>query len=470
VFFCRRIRRTGSGLANKLLYLTNLNKEMEFIIILLLIILNGVFAMFEIALVSSRRTRLEEKAEAGNRSAKIALGLLDNPQEFLSTIQIGITLIGIISGAYAGIAIAGQVKPALQGIPALAPAAEFLSVALTIAVVTYLAIVIGELVPKSIALQHPETITLALTPFMKALAYIGYPLVWFLSFSTRGILKVFRLKPGDTPPITEEELRLMLKQGSKYGVIEKHESEMITEVFRFGSKTAFSIMTPKIDVRWLDLTDSPEEIMQVITETGYSRYPVCEGSLDQIKGVVAVKDILRARSNNEPFNLPALVTEPLFVPESLPASQVLERFRERKIHIAFVVDEYGGTEGMITLHDLIEHILGDLPELLDKEPPDYEKKEDGSYVINGSMNFWEFADLLELAEMDEEEFEEESRKYSTVGGLAMNILNAIPRVGDSFLFREYFIRVLEMDGNRVAKLSVRHQPSSPDGGQAGKEA
>jgi putative hemolysin len=229
-------------------------------------------------------------------------------------------------------------------------------------------------------------------------------------------------------------------------------------------------MTPKIDVRWLDMTDSPEEIMQVITETGYSRYPVCEGSLDQVKGVVAVKDILRARSNNEPFNLPALITEPLFVPESLPASQVLERFRERKIHIAFVVDEYGGTEGMITLHDLIEHILGDLPELLDKEPPDYEKKEDGSYVINGSMNFWEFADLLELAEMDEEEFEEESRKYSTVGGLAMNILNAIPRVGDSFLFRDYIIRVLEMDGNRVAKLSVRHQPSSPDGDEAGKEA
>ncbi len=432
---------------------------MEFIILLFLVLLNGVFAMYEIALVSSRRTRLEEKAEAGSRSAKMALGLLDKPQEFLSTIQVGITLIGIISGAYAGITIAHRFEPVLAGIPWLAPAASFLSVAIVVALVTYLSVVLGELVPKSIALEHPERLTLALTPLMKGLAYLCYPLVWFLSFSTRGILKIFRLKPNPMPPITEEELKLMLKQGSEYGVIEKHESEMITEVFRFGSKTAFSIMTPKIDIRWINLTDPTPKILQAISETGYSRYPVCDGSLDHVKGIVAVKDILRARNNDAPVDLTQLLTEPLFVPESMPALQVLERFRERRIHIAVVVDEYGGTEGMITLHDLIEHILGDLPELLDKEPPDYQKAEDGSYLVNGSMNFWEFADMLELPEMDEEEFEEESRQYSTVGGLAMNILSAIPKVGDTFTFKDHFFRILEMDGNRVARLSVVPQPS-----------
>jgi putative hemolysin len=436
---------------------------MVFVILLLLILLNGVFAMFEIALVSSRRTRLEEKAEAGSRSARMALALLDNPQEFLSTIQIGVTLVGIISGAYAGIKIADRFEPMLSSVAWLEPAAPVLSVVLVIALVTYLSVVFGELVPKSIALEHPERLTIALTPIMRAVAFLAYPLVWFLSFSTRAILKIFRLKPNPLPPITEEELKLMLKQGSEYGVIEKHESEMITEVFRFGSKTAFSIMTPKIDIKWLNIDDTTDEILKTLSETGYSRYPVCQDSLDVVKGIVAVKDILRSSHAREPLDLALLLTEPLFVPESMPALQVLERFRERRIHIAIVVDEYGGTEGMITLHDLIEHILGELPELLDKEPPDYQKAEDGTYIVNGSMNFWEFADLLELAEMDEEEFEEESRQYSTVGGLAMNILHAIPRVGDTFTFKDHFFRILEMDGNRVARLSVTPQaPASAE--------
>lgn len=432
---------------------------MEFIIILLLILLNGIFAMFEIALVSSRRTRLEEQAEAGKKGAKMALKLLDNPQEFLSTIQIGITLIGIISGAYAGVEIADKITPYLESAGFLAPAASILSITLVIAVVTYFSIVLGELVPKSIALEHPEKITIALTPFMKGLATIAFPLVWFLSFTTKGFLRLFRLKPNPVPPITEEELKLMLKQGSEYGVIEKHESEMITEMFRFGSKTAFSIMTPKIDIRWMDIHDPKEQILGIISEKGYSKYPVCDGSLDKVVGIVAVKDILPL-INSEVFDLRAILTEPLFVPESQAASAILERFREKKIHYAIVVDEYGGTEGLITLHDLIEHILGDLPDIQDKEPPDYQKKEDGSYIINGSMNFWEFAELLELPEMDEEEFEEEARQYSTVGGLAMVMLNRIPVAGDHFLFKEHEFRILEMDGNRVAKMSVKPVPLS----------
>lgn len=436
---------------------------MEYLILFILILFNGMFAMYEIALVSSRRSKLEEKAEEGRKGARIALNLLDNPEEFLSTIQIGITLIGIISGAYSGVAIASDLVPYIEHIAWLAAIAPFLSIALVVAVVTYLSIVLGELVPKSIALEHPEAITIALTPFMKGLANVSYPLVWFLSFSTRGILKLLRIRRSTAPPITEQELKLLLKQGSEYGVIEKHESEMITEVFRFGNKTAFSMMTPKIDIKWIDVSLPREEVVRFISLAGYSKYPVCDGSVDKVLGIVAVKDILKHIESDEEYNLRNILSNTLFIPEGLPASDVLDKFREQKIHIAIVVDEYGGTEGLITLHDLIEHILGDLPDLTDKEPPDYIQKEDGSYMINGSMNFWELADLLEFPEIDEEEFEEESRQYSTVGGLAMNILNTIPKEGDIFTFNEFTFEVVKMDGNRVAELHVT--PSKkPDNG------
>jgi putative hemolysin len=427
---------------------------MEFIVIILLILLNGVFAMYEIALVSSRRTRLEEKADEGNKGAARALKLLDHPQEFLSTIQIGITLIGIISGAYSGVAIAEHLTPFIAAFPALANLASFLSIAIVIAIVTYFSILVGELVPKSIALEHPETITIALTPFMRFMATITYPLVWVLSISTKALLKLFRLKPNSSPPFSEEEIRLMLKQGSESGVIDKHESEMITEVFRFGSKTAFSIMTPRIDIKWIDVNQPREETLQMIASAGYSKYPVCEGSVDKVIGIVAVKDILRIIEQEEEFNLLPILSETLFLPESQPASAVLDKFREKKIHIAIVVDEYGGTEGLITLHDLVEHILGDLPDLLDKEPPDYQENEDGTYIVNGSMNFWEFADLLDFPEMDDEEFEEESRQYSTVGGLAMHILGSVPAKGDTFAFHEFRFTIMEMDGKRVSKVHV----------------
>ncbi|HNW77175.1 MAG TPA: hemolysin family protein [Bacteroidales bacterium] len=433
---------------------------MEYIIILLLILLNGVFAMYEIALVSSRRTHLEEQAESGKKGARTALKLLDNPQEFLSTIQIGITLVGIISGAYAGVEIADKLTPFIASIPFLASAATFISVAVVIFLVMYLSIVLGELVPKSIALQYPEKITIALTPLMRGFAWLSYPLVKFLSFSTKSILNFLHLKHSPAPPITEEELKLMLKQGSEYGVIEKQESEIITEMFRFGAKTAFSIMTAKVDIRWMDVHDSREKVMEIIKSKGYSKYPVCDGSLDKVIGIVGVKDILPVL-NNEPFDLRPLVSAPLFVPESQAASTILEKFREKKIHIAIVVNEFGGTEGLITLHDVIEHILGDLPDILDKEPPDYQRKDDGSYVINGSMNFWEFAELLDLPEIDDEEFEEESRQYSTVGGLAMVMLNSIPRPGDSFVFKNHEFRITEMDGNRVARMTVTPLPE-PD--------
>jgi len=432
---------------------------MEFLILALLILISGVFSMYEIALVSSREIRLQEKAENGSRGAKIALNQISNIEAFLSTMQIGITLTSILAGAYGGIAITQKIIPYLQGIPVSPDILHGLTVVLVMTLVTYFTLVFGETVPKSIAFRNPELITVACAPLMKGIATILHPLVWVLSISTKGIMRLFGVKSETEPHITAEELKLMIRQSSEHGVIDKQESEIIKDVFRFGAKTAFSIMTPRIDIRWIDINQSSEKILNFIYEMGYSKYPVCDGSLDKVKGILAVKDIIiKLLKDDQVLDIATILSDPLYLPENLPASDVLEKFREQKNHIAIVVDEYGTVEGLISLHDLVEHILGDLPDYTDKEPPDYQQKSDGSYVVKGSMNFWEFAEMLDMPDLDEEMFEEEARNFSTVGGLAMYVLNNIPREGDQFQFKDFDFRILEMDGNRVAKLFVRKHP------------
>jgi len=428
---------------------------MEFLILAILIVISGVFSMYEIALVSSRESRLQERAEDGSKGATTALRLLSRIEDFLSTMQIGITLASILAGAYGGVAITGKVLPYLDGLHMDPDLLYRITLTVVVILVTYFTLVFGETVPKSIAFKHAESITIALAPLMDGFAKALRPLVWILSISTRGIVKLFGVKGETDPHITEEELKLMIRQSSEHGVIDKQESEIIKDVFRFGSKTAFSIMTPRIDIRWLDLKMNREEILNFIHEMGYSKYPVGDGSLDQLKGILIVKDLIEMLRSDAPCDLGPLLSDPLFVTESMSASDLLEKFREQKIHIAIVVDEYGSVEGLITLHDLVEHILGDLPDLTDKEPPDYEEHPDGSFTISGSMNFWEMADMLEIPDLDDEEFEEEARNFSTVGGLAMYTLGRIPEINDHFHFGGYEFAVLEMDGNRVAELSAR---------------
>ncbi|MBE0648160.1 MAG: HlyC/CorC family transporter [Bacteroidales bacterium] len=436
---------------------------MEFFILGILIFISGIFSMYEIALVSCRESRLQEKAEAGLAGAKIALGQLKNIEDFLSTMQIGITLASILAGAYGGVAITAKFLPYLQGLNLDPNLLYRITLSLVVTLVTYFTLIFGETVPKSIAFKHSEPITIALAPFMKGVAKVLHPLVWILSMSTKGIMKLFGVKNSPETHITEEELKLMIRQSSEHGVIDKQESEIIKDVFRFGAKTAFSIMTPRIDIRWIDLAMNKDEILSLINEMGYSKYPVGEGSLDQIKGILVVKDLIGLLHSGDIVDLTSILSEPLYVTENMPASDILEKFRERKIHIAIVVDEYGTVEGLITLHDLVEHILGDLPDLTDKEPPDYEQNEDGSYIISGSMNFWELADMLEIPDLDDDEFEEEARNFSTVGGLAMYTIGSIPQVNDHFKFGGYDFTILEMDGNRVASLSAHHSRHTPEG-------
>jgi len=435
---------------------------MEFFVLGVLILINGIFSMYEIALVSCRESRLQEKAEEGSKGAKIALVQLTEIEIFISSIQIAITLAGILSGAYGGVAITAKILPYLQGLQMDPDLLYRISLAVVVTLVTYFTLVFGETVPKSIAFKHPEAITIALAPFMKGVASTLHPFVWILSISTKGIMKIFGVRNGTEYHITEDELKLMIRQSSEHGVIDKHESEIIKDVFRFGNKTAFSIMTPRIDIRWIDQSMNLADILGLINEVGYSKYPVGAGSLDQVKGILVVKDLIGILHSGDAPDLSSILSEPLYVPENMPASDILEKFRERKIHIAIVVDEYGTVEGLITLHDLVEHILGDLPDLTDKEPPDYEEKPDGSYIISGSMNFWELADMLEIPDLDDEEFEEEARNFSTAGGLAMYTLGTIPEVEDHFTFGGYDFTVLEMDGNRVASLAahpVKNQPN-----------
>lgn len=427
---------------------------MEFFILGILIVISGIFSMYEIALVSSRETRLQEKAEHGSNGAKIALGQLDNIEDFLSTMQIGITLASILAGAYGGVEITAKVLPYLGFLPFEAEMIARITVVLVVILVTYFTLVFGETVPKSIAFKHPEVITIRLAPSMKMVSIVLHPLVWILSMSTKGIMRIFGVQTGTDPHITEEELKLMIRQSSEHGVIDKQESEIIKDVFRFGAKTAFSIMTTRIDIRWIDLNMDKEQVLDLIQDAGYSKYPVCVGSLDELKGILVVKDLIKLLHAGSKFDMASIISEPLYVPENMPAQDVLEKFREQKIHIAIVVDEYGSVEGLITLHDLVEHILGDLPDLTDNEPPDYEKNEDGTYAVTGSMNFWELAELLDMPDLDNEDFEEEARNFSTVGGLAMYQLETIPQPDDQFDFGGYSFTVTAMDGNRVALLHV----------------
>jgi putative hemolysin len=426
---------------------------MEIFIITILLLINGVFAMYEIALVSARKSRLEEKSKFGNIGAKTALKLLREPEKILSAIQVGITLVGIVSGAYGGIAFAEDIAPFFTNLPSLAPYAHTLAVIIVVGLITYFSLIIGELVPKTIALNNPESIAIFLSPTMNIVGKVAYPVIWFLSVSTKLVLKLFGIKSKVESPVTEEELRILLKQGSEHGVIEKEESDIINEVIRFGDKRASMLMTHRLDVDWIDNTDGTDEILAFALGSSHSRLPVCHKTVDDVKGVVAIKDLLVWYINHQTLNFDEIITYPVYIPEQLPAIKVLELFRETRNHFGIVVNEYGSMEGIITLHDVTENIMGDLPAIEDEDEPDVFRREDGSYLIDGSMMLEDVKDLLELHTLFEKG--EEEVNINTIGGLAMFKLNRIPKTGDKFAIRGKHFEIVDMDGNRVDKLLVK---------------
>ena len=422
----------------------------DILIILLLIVANGLFSGAEIAIISARRYRLEQLSEKGDRSARVALRLAESPNQFLSTVQIGITLIGILTGAVGGATVTRQLDSLLERLPVLAPYSEGLSFALVVAVITYLSVVIGELVPKRLALASPERLACAMAPSMRWLSRVSGPVVHLLSNSTEALMKLLGVSTTSEPDITEDEIKAMIRQGADSGVFEEVEHDMVQRVLRLGDRTIKTLMTPRTDICWLDLEESLETSLQEILESTHSRFPVGRGSLDDCLGVVRVRNLLSAKITGQSINLEELLQPPLFVAESTRALSVLEHFKRSGIHIALVTDEFGGVEGLVTLNDLMEGIVGDLPSVDDEDGPLVVTREDGSLLVDGGLDLDAFAELID---QDIFGIDQEGR-YHTLAGFVMHVLERIPREADHFEWQGYRFEVLDMDGKRVDKLLV----------------
>ncbi len=422
------------------------------LIIFILLLLNGVFAMFEIAMVSSRRARLQERASRGSNGAKTALKLLKDPDKMFSAIQVGITLIGIVNGALGGISFADDLTPHIASIQGLEKYAPTISMLIVIGLITYLSLVIGELVPKSLAMNNAEPIAVFLSPAMNMLRRVMYPVVWLLSVSTKLILRLFGVRKKNEPPVTEEELRMMLKLGSESGIIHKEESKLMHEVLRFGDKKAVQVMTQRHDVDVIDIHSSEEQILEMAEKTAFSKLLVVDSSIDNIVGVVAVRDIQTKYISEKNIRLQDIITEPVYIPEQMLAVRMIELFQRTKNHFGVVVDEYGTMSGIITLHDLIENIMGDLPLIDDVYEPEIIQREDGSWLADGTMLWSELAEKLNVKVPPEEA--DLLSGINTIGGYAMVKLNKIPAAGDVFHAAGFRFEIVDMDGKRVDKMLI----------------
>lgn len=428
----------------------------EVIIILLLIIANGIFAMTETAVVSSRRVRLERKAQQGNAGAKTALELVSEPTPLLSTIQIGITLIGIFNGAFGGATIADVLADHLAHIPALAPYSGALSLAIVVTLITFLSLIIGELVPKRLALNNPEGIASVVAKPMVVFSRLVAPMVKLLVFSTNLALKLLRIPPATEPTVTEEEVRLLIKQGAEAGTFDKVEEDMVQQIFRLSNLRATALMTPRTQVVWLDLEDDLQKNLQIIRDNPYSSFPVARGDLDEIVGLVYTRDLFSSLMEKGEVNLEKLARQPLFVPESMKAFKVLELFKKTGTHEAIVQDEYGGVAGFITLHDLLEEIVGDMPLYHEREEPLIIQREDGSWLLDGMLPIDEFKELFNLTHLPHED----EVVYYTLGGFVTSYLGSIPQASQSFQWNGLKFEIVDTDRARVDKVLVQQIDNS----------
>jgi putative hemolysin len=420
----------------------------EALVILLLIILNGVFAMSEIAVVSARKTRLEQWANEGDGKARAALELANAPNQFLATIQIGITLIGILAGAFGGATIARAIAVGLDEIPIVAPYSRPVSLAIVVLIITFLSLIVGELVPKRLALNSPERIASTMATPMRALARLASPVVYVLDLSTDAILRVLGMRPVVEPPVTEEEIRALIAQGTQAGMFEEAEQEMVERVFRLGDRRVSAVMTPRTEIVWVDSEAPLEEIQQTIAQSTHSRILVAQGSLDDVLGVVHAKELLLPLLRGEPLDLTAILRQPLYVPESMRALEVLELFKQSATHIALVIDEYGGVQGLVTPSDILEAIVGDLPEPGEQVDPLAVQREDGSWLLDGMLSIDDFKELFHLGRLPDED----QGVYQTLAGFVIMQLGRIPAVSDHFEWGGLRIEVVDMDGNRVDKV------------------
>lgn len=436
-----------------------MSSNIDLVIVFLLILANGVFVMSEMAIVSSRKARLQQRANQGNTKARVALELANAPNLFLPTVQIGITLIVILSGALGETSISKRVGPLLDSVPALASYSQMLATGIAVIVVTYLSLVIGELTPKRVALNNPEPIAAMVALPMRMLAKIAAPVVVLLSASTDFIVSLLGIKPSEEPDITEDEIKVLIEQGTEAGTFEAAEQDMVERVFRLGDRPASALMTPRHEILFLELEDTVEENRQKLIQCNHSRLPVCQGGLDNILGIVQISDLLSRRLEDQPLDFTSVLKRPLFVPENTRGFKVLELFKQSGTHIVFVVDEYGIIQGLVTINDILVEIVGDIPSDDDLDNPQAVQREDGSWLIDGMLPVDEFYELFEIRVSKEEQ-----GNYNTLGGFVITHLGCIPNAADYFEWKNLRLEVMDMDGNRVDKVLVMpvEKPESED--------
>ncbi|MDQ4128037.1 MAG: hemolysin family protein [Actinomycetota bacterium] len=427
-----------------------LGVALQIAVIVGLTILNGFFAMSETALVSSRKALLRQRAEAGGKGARAALELADSPNRFLSTVQIGISLIGVLAGAFGGAALAGPLAEALRGVPWLAPYAGPLAFGAVVATITYLSLIIGELVPKRLALNGAEVVAARVAGPMRLISSITSPAVWFLGASTEGVLWLLGVRQTGAPPVSEQEVEILMEEGARAGVFEEEERDLVRRALRLDDRPVRELMTPRPNVVWLDADDPPEEVLRLAREAGHSYFPVARGDLDYLLGIASVKEAWARQASGDPADLLGSLQRSPLIPEGAPATDALEAFKRSGLPVSLVIDERGHIEGLVTLTDLLEALVGEVPDEDELAEEPIVRRENGSLMVEGLLRANELREHLGIGALPREE----ETGYHTVGGMMMNYLERVPAAGDRFEWDGYTFEVLDMDGRRVDKVLI----------------
>jgi putative hemolysin len=417
----------------------------EVVILLLLIVINGLFSMSEIALVSARKSRLESMAAKGDLKAQKALDLSENPEVFLSATQIGITLISILTGLYSGEKFSDDLKPYVEKVTVFIPYASAIATTLIVILVTFLSIIFGELMPKRLGMLKAEKIARLVAGPMAIFSKITHPFVWLLMQVSGFLFRLFNIKQTGDNLVTEEEIKAIITEGSEHGAIEEEEKEIIERLFHLGDRNITSLMTHRTDIVWVDISDTVKTVKVKINSQPYSSYPVCDETVDNIKGLVFMKDLFLAADEN--ITMDKLMRKAMFVPENNSAYQLLEKIKQTRIHSCFIVNEYGTLEGLITLNDIMEAIVGDVPQTGQEEYQIIERK-DGSYLMDAQLPFYDFLSRFEKTEW----MNEGEQEFDTLAGFVLHQLERIPQTGDSFEWKGFGFEIIDMDGQRIDKI------------------